>query len=259
MILIYRSVAMIRRKKDGIEWLELEIFQPFPEVVHAFFLRHGGCSEAPYGSLNFSTLVGDKIEHAQENRRRALKALGINKLATCCFVHGKEVHPVQHATSHLLKEGDGLITDDQGLGLLSTFADCQPALFFDPVKKVIANIHSGWRGNVSGIYKEAVLKFIECFNSDPKDILVGVGPSLGPARAEFIHYKKELPESFWKYKRGECHFDLWKITRSQLEDAGILPHHIEMAGLCTYDNPNDFFSHRRDKVTGRNAAVISLR
>ena len=137
-------------------------------------------------------------------------------------------------------------------------ADCQAAIFYDPVHKALANVHCGWRGNVKNIYRVAVQKMKFTFGTNPKDLLVGISPSLGPDHSEFIHYQTEWPEEFWRFQVRPNYLDLWAIARDQLEQCGLLPHHIEVAGICTFANPQDFFSHRRDKITGRHATVAML-
>ena len=78
-------------------------------------------------------------------------------------------------------------------------------------------------------------------------------------QADFINYKKELPEQFLEFEVAPFYFDFWKISMWQLQLAGVLPHHIEIASKCTYSDSDNFFSYRREGVTGRNATMIWLR
>ena len=121
------------------------------------------------------------------------------------------------------------------------YADCQIALIYDPVNHAAANIHSGWRGSVANIFQEAILGMQQNYGSHPSNLLVCISPSLGPDEAEFIHYRKELPEPFWDYQVRPTYFDFWSITEAQLQAAGILPHHIEIARISTHANSKDFF------------------
>ena len=130
---------------------------------------------------------------------------------------------------------------------------------YDKKQKAIAIAHSGWRGSTLNIYKKTIETMKKRYHSKPEDILVCISPSLGPDSAEFQNYKTELPESFWQFQIQPYYFDFWKISRWQLEEAGILPHHIEIAGMDTLSNPTDFFSHRRDKPSGRNATIAFLK
>ena len=139
-------------------------------------------------------------------------------------------------------------------------ADCQAAIFYDPEHRAIANVHCGWRGNVQNIYRETVREMRRHFASRPENILVAISPSLGPEKAEFINFKKELPEAFLPYQVKPTYFDLWAISRMQLESEGILSHHIQIASICTYSHPEDYFSFRRDnRVTGNHGTVAVLR
>lgn len=250
---------MIRCKKENIEWLEFEILREFPEVVHGVFLRHGGLSKDPYGSLNMGGGTGDKEDRIAENRRLITQILGIDRLISAKQVHGTHLESIPNS-SGLLDEGcDGLLTEDRGVGLLIKHADCQAAIFYDPIKEVIANIHCGWRGNVQNIYEKTVTALKQKHGSNPSDLIVCISPSLGPNHAEFIHYKKEFPESFFPFERKTEHFNLWEIAKMQLTESGILEDHIEIAQICTMQEKKDFFSYRRDKKTGRHGTVVALK
>lgn len=248
---------MIRKKSGEIQWLEFEILQEEP-VVHGIFLRHGGMSAGTTGSLNAGSKIPEDPRILEENRRRMLSALNIPRYCTGTQVHGNEVVLVKDVSQEI-GDCDGLITQLPDLGLLIRHADCQATVFYDPINRALANVHSGWRGNVKNIYDATVKKMAQTFGSKPENLLVGVSPSLGPDHAQFIHYKTELPEEFWQFQVRPLYFDLWAIARHQLENSGILPHHIQIAGICTYANEKDCFSYRRDKLTGNHAAFAMLR
>lgn len=248
---------MRRCKKGEIEWLEFEQLQPFPEVVQGVFLRQGGVSSPPFDSLSLGGKEGNP-EQIAENRRRVLQVVKLSELVVARECHGKQIREVP-APSSLLDEGcDGLITQKEDLALLITHADCQAAIFYDPVHRVIANVHCGWRGSVQNIYGETVAYFCHHFGTDPKDLLVCISPSLGPLKAEYLHYKEELPAHFHSFQVGPCLFDFWAISRVQLQNAGVLDSHIEIAEICTFLEPKDFFSYRRDKKTGRHGTIAGL-
>jgi polyphenol oxidase len=137
--------------------------------------------------------------------------------------------------------------------------DCQAAILYDPIHRALANVHAGWRGNVQNIYRTAVQKMVHSFGSKPQDLLVGISPSIGPKHAEFKNYKSEFPEEFWEFQVKPTYFDLWQIARHQFESSGVLAHHIQIAEICTFDHPSDYFSYRRDKTTGRHATVAMLK
>lgn len=254
---------MQRRKWNQIEWLEFDLLCDFPKVKHAIFLRHGGHSQGPYNSLNTGFHVGDKTEDVTANIARIQQQLKQECPHWLSLVwgranHGKSIAHVNLQSPHEVIDFDGLITSTPGLTLMMKHADCQIAFFYDPKHHAAANIHSGWRGSVANIYREAVNSMRLAFGSNPSDLLVCISPSLGPEEAEFMHYRSELPEDFWHFQVRPAYFDFWSITEYQLQAAGILPHHIEVARLSTYANPYDYFSHRRDKITGRHAACLTL-
>lgn len=249
---------MIRKKRDEVEWLEFELLAERPEVVHGVFLRHGGISPAPYGSLNAGeTVTGDAAEHIFENRQRMLRALNVPRYISGMQVHGDKAVVIDKEDQEV-GDCDALMTQRTDVGLLIKHADCQAAILYDPVHRALANVHSGWRGNVKNIYAAAINKMIQAFGTKPADLLVGISPSLGPDHAEFKNYRTEFPEEFWDFLVRPEYFDLWAIARYQLEKCGVLPHHIEIANICTYANREDYFSFRRDKVTGRNATIAML-
>ncbi|MDD2901943.1 MAG: polyphenol oxidase family protein, partial [Syntrophales bacterium] len=158
-----------------------------------------------------------------------------------------------------LLEVDILVTTVPGLGLLIKQADCQAVMLYDPVHRVAANVHCGWRGQVAGILQEAVTRLGENYGCRPQDLVAALGPSLGPCCAEFRHYREEVPPEFWPYQVKPTYFDLWTLSRDQLLAAGLQPEKIDIAGICTRCRGDEFFSYRRDRVTGRQGAVIALR
>ncbi len=250
---------MIVREKDGIKWLEFEQLQEFSDLVHGVFLRHGGVSTAPYGSLNLGGGSGDDLGSVTENRQIVANILGIKELMTGFFVHGDQVACMPHEKELTEKGCDGLATAQRDLGLMVTHADCQAAIFFDPIRKAVANVHCGWRGSVQNIYANTVRHLKERYNSRPEDLLVCISPSLGPESAEFIHYKTELPEVFQSFQVRPNYFDFWGISKMQLEECGIQAAHIEVAQQCTFRGEGDFFSYRRNKKTGRHGTVVALK
>jgi len=254
---------MQRHKDEQMEWLEFDLLSDIPKLKHALFLRHGGCSEGPYKSLNVDYYVGDEEAHVTENLRRIKNQLAKDDPHWQRLVSGRGCHQDKvalvdlHSPAEILSH-DGLLSATPGISLMMIHADCQIALIYDPKNHAVGNIHAGWRGNVSDIYGKAVKEMQHKFGSHPSELLVGISPSLGPDEAEFIHYTSELPEHFWSFQVRPTYFDLWAIAEYQLQNAGVLPHHIEVARISTYSNSHDFFSYRRDKVTGRHAACITL-
>ena len=241
-----------------IEFLQFALLAEEKGIVHGVFLRKGGVSQPPFDSLNVGGGTQDDEEAIGTNRRLILDLLGVKRLVSSYQVHGNTVHWVQGEEDP--GSCDGMVTNLTQTALLTKHADCQAAVFYDPINCAIASVHAGWRGNVANIYATTVDKMKGAFGTKPENLLVGISPSLGPNHAEFKNYKLEFPENFWGYeiKTRPTYFDLWQLAQDQLEEAGVLPHHIEMASLCTYAEENDFFSYRREGKTGRHGTLIAL-
>ena len=253
---------MIRQMHNGIVFYQFEHLADFPDLVHGIFTRRGGRSRPPYDSLNITMGLGDTDSAVSVNRRLVAKSLGFNDLVLISQVHGTKV--VCSEKKRRLKagaapiEGDALATDRFGDPLAIQVADCQAILLYDPHRRVVANIHAGWRGSITGIIGNAVRAVASHFGSDPGDLMGGIGPSLGPCCAEFVHYRREIPREFWGYKDNRHHFNFWDISRDQLLDAGVPASNIRFSGMCTRCQSDLFFSYRAAHVTGRFAAVIGM-
>lgn len=236
----------------------------FPDIVHGIFTRNGGTGTGPFHSLNVGFRVGDKKENVLKNRQIVSNIFGGMDLICVRQVHGthgviikeKEAYAGIHVETPPV--GDALVTGRRNLLLVIQVADCQPVMVYDPEKHMTVNIHCGWRGNVENIIGRTIGVMRNTFNCDPERLIAGIGPSLGPCCAEFVNYKQEIPEIYWKHKIGENHFDLWAISRDQLCNAGVLPKNIELSNICTQCNTDQFFSYRAEEETGRFAAVIGL-
>jgi len=252
---------MKKIQKNGMILLQFPALAAYPGIRHAIFTRHGGISPAPYDSLNVAFSVGDDPATVAENRRRILRCLAVRDLVFARQVHGLGVLDCSGGTGTVFKgpqTGDALVTDRTGTGLVIQAADCQAVLIADPIRRVVANVHAGWRGSIGNIIGETVTLMKRRFGCRPSEMAAGIAPSLGPCCAEFVNYRTEIPEEFWPYKDGKDRFDFWTISRDQLIGAGLLAHRIEQSRLCTRCRTALFFSYRGERVTGRLPAVIGL-
>lgn len=229
------------------------------EVRHGVFTRVGGVSRPPFHTLNTSISVGDDLESVRRNRNMVSVCLDFRDMVFLKQVHGAHVVVVDPQTPHgPPPAADGMITRHPGVFLAIQGADCQAVLLYDPVRRVAAAVHSGWRGTVQNIIGSTIGTMTAAFGCRPGDIIAGIGPSLGPCCGEFVNYQREIPEAFWKYKNHRHHFDFWAVSRDQLMDAGLPPEQIECAGMCTRCNDHLFFSYRKTPQTGRFVAGIGL-
>jgi polyphenol oxidase len=248
-------------EENGLKFFRFPRLATFPGVIHGVFTRQGGVSTGPYRSLNLSLSVGDLPHNVEENRRRVQQALELAALASAIQVHGLQEAVIRGGVAALqgeIPEVDILITAQPGVGLVIKQADCQAVMFYDPERRVAAHTHCGWRGQVAGVLGETVRLLARHCGSRAESLHAAIGPGLGPCCAEFRNYQKEFPPELWKYQVRPGYFDLWRLSFDQLRAAGLKPANIEVAGLCSRCREEDFFSYRRDRVTGRQAAVIAL-
>jgi len=253
---------------NGLHYYTFETLDNFG-VAHAIFTRRGGVSPEPWSSLNLGGSVGDSIERVVENRRRAFEAVGLSFQRTFDVwqVHSDEVicvsEPKNPQEPH--HKADAILTSSRGVHLLMRFADCVPLLFFDKSKGVIGIAHAGWKGTVSKIALKVIYKMASTYGSNPKDIWVGIGPSIAahhyPVGVEVwksaFDAMPDLARQAFEVEDGVFKFDLWLANRLLLEQAGV--REIEIAGLCTACHLDDWYSHRAESgQTGRFGIVISL-
>lgn len=231
-------------------------------LEHAVFTRLGGVSEHPCRSLNVSSQTPDQPAFVEANLELVREAVGADRLVTLDQAHGGRVIAVRREDQGRIGEpmkGDGLVTDVPGLGLVIKQADCQAVILYDPVRRVAANIHCGWRGNVANILDNAVQCMKRVFGCRPSHLLAGIGPSLGPCCAEFKGHEEIFPRSFRAFMIGPDHFDLWALSTHQLTAAGVDPSRVVLSGLCTRCRTDLFFSYRGEGITGRFATVAMIR
>lgn len=261
---------MIKREKSGIVYYEFQHLKATGLVDHGFSSRIGGVSKPPYTSLNLAYHMGDQRGNVEENYRRICKVLSLNheNIVMSKQVHQTEIYHINRDCFQVPEGVDGLITALPNYVLTTYYADCVPLLFLDPQKKVIANSHAGWRGTAKNMAGKTVLKMVDQFGCQPQDILVGIGPGISAKHFEVgkkvvaafeRHFSQEISNAHQKSEH-KWQLDLPEINRQLLLKAGILADHIEIAALCTYEDEQHFYSHRRDgNARGNMAAMIALK
>jgi polyphenol oxidase len=254
---------------------QFHLLQKFSGLAgHGVFGRDGGKSKKPFNSLNVKFGIGDRDTDVMANRGIICSSLGldIHNLVSAEQKHGKNIKIVDR--KFILSYGDdevsdtdAFITDIPEIALMIQVADCQAILILDPVKKVVAAVHAGWKGLAQNISRETIRLMKRVYGSDPAQLLVGISPSLGPCCAFFSEPEKELPEDFKKYISKDKRVDLWSYSADQLQKAGIKKNHIESAKICTQCNNGQtiegggrFFSFRGERgITGRFGVIIWLK
>jgi len=255
-------------EKNGLQYF---VFENLTQagLRHCFTTRLGGVSERVFSSLNLGFHNGDCPNAVAKNLRRICDAVGfdVRSIVMAKQVHETTVSVASEKTDDI--NCDGLITNESGITLATYYADCVPILLFDPIKRVIANAHAGWRGCAKNMAQAAVSAMQSRYGCNPADVLAGIGPSISAKNfevdAEVAHnFKKNLPfcDNFIynsKVAENKFHIDLWGICRQSLILAGLCLKNIEIAGLCTFDLPKLFYSHRRDGMPrGNMMAMIGL-
>lgn len=255
---------MIFRTRSGLGYFQFHQLAQRTEIRHAIFTRMGGGSQGACQGLNVGLGCGDDPAAVAANRQMVARAAGGGELVCLQQTHGTAIFSLsrddarREALEKAVPSADGVVTDAPGRLLLIQVADCQSVMLYDPRRRVVANVHSGWRGSIANILGRVVAVMQERFGCKPETLLAGIGPSLGPCCAEFVHYREEIPEKFWGYRVGQNHFDFWAISRDQLRTAGLPDAQIECSQMCTRCNPHLFFSFRRARDTGRFATVIGI-
>lgn len=253
------------KTKDGIAYIENPKMKKLGWVIHAFLTRQGGTSRPPYDTLNMSFSNGEEQGIVSSNRDRIARAFGFDRKRLVLLKQMQHdaililKDPMAHNRTPL--EYDALITDlpNQFLGIRT--ADCIPILIVDQKKKVIAAIHAGRQGSALKITKKTLRKMKEEWNCSAKDLLVTLGPSIGPCCYEIddkVFLKEWEPFSSVRGV-GRWRVDLARVNIAQLEEEGIKQDQIYQVDLCTRCNSDLFFSYRAEGRTGRQLSFIGIR
>lgn len=264
--------TVVHIKKNNIEYLQFRRLLEYPELIHCYSLS----------TNNFDVAGNDTMENKKEivlnNYRKLVDALCIdyNHIIRPYQTHTDVVRKVDAIPSTIQifpKEYwnvDGLITDKTNVTLSLGYADCTPIFLYDPVKKVIGDIHSGWKGTLQKISKKAVLKMVEEYNSNPSDIICSIGPTIRKCHFEVEVDVQELFYNEFSYlnniddiitkKDSKYYIDTVLINKIILKEAGLKEENIIDSKICTVCNSKLMHSYRVDKeLAGRNTAIMGLK
>jgi polyphenol oxidase len=235
--------------------------------------RMSGVSAAPFDSLNLGYSTQDKREHVMENERIVARALRIesDRIRWVYQVHGNVVHAAENLPSNAplgatTIEGDAIVSRTRGLVCGVKVADCMPVLLSADDGSVVAAAHAGWRGLSSGVIENT----LHAMNVDASRVIAWLGPCIGATKFEVgedvktafteraAHESKAIVVNAFQplSTPGKFLCDLVAIARERLRVAGVA--RVHASGECTMSEPNKYFSHRRDRVTGRMAAFIGI-
>ena len=269
-----RGMSWKWHKRGSLTYLTIPKWQA-EGIDLGFSTRVGGASQVPYDSLNLGLHVGDDPTAVLENREYWLDQWGgsFSRVAVGEQVHGTNVLWVNEEDGGrgsreletAIPATDGLVTQS-AVGLMAFFADCVPLFFYYPDLEAIGIAHAGWKGTAHKIGH----KVLECFEKAggrTEDAWVAIGPSIGPCcysvdERVAAQFRENYPETPFLHRQEDGHYllDLWEANKTLLLEKGVRPENIEVASTCTADNPEWFFSHRRDGArTGRMAGWIRFR
>lgn len=247
-------MAVILKKVGTLEYLVAEGI----ETPHCFTTRLGGVSTGIFDSLNLNFSRGDDPVNVVENYRRIGAVLGftpedvVNARQTHSDIVvrvGKE-NRGKLAVAGASPECDALITNEPGMALFASTADCTPILLWDSATGAVGAVHAGWRGTASAIGAKAVAAMTREFGTKPEDVRAAIGPNIG-----FCHFETDadVPQAmleafgqevkpFIRQQNDKFYVNLKEINALILRRAGV--GHIEISDCCTMCQPERFWSHR---------------
>ena len=227
--------------------------------------RQGGVSRAPFDSFNVSAAVGDDPRAVAQNQRRLAEAIG----ATPVWLNQVHGSNVVRLTGADLKPGapihdaDGSVTTEPGIACTAQVADCLPVLFAAPGGRAVGAAHAGWRGLAAGVLDATLAQICEAAHCAPGEVQTWLGACIGPTRFEVgadvleafgASATEGAAPRFVARGAGKWHADLPALAGDRLRAAGVSA--IGGGRWCSISEPSRFFSFRRDRVTGRMAAVV---
>lgn len=235
---------------------------------HAFFTRRGGVSEGPYASLSFSVAAGDTEEHVASNLNRAAHALGVDaeRVYYLSQVHGQaavSIDGTEDRREILSREGDALVSRNPRAAVGVRIADCIPILVGDRRSGAALAVHAGWRGLV----RRVVFEGVEALRREAGgecDLVAAIGPHItasafevGEDVADELTRASRAADVVERRLGAKPRVHLARIARAQLEEASVPEQAIDLVAGCTFSEPGEFFSFRRDgKHSGRHLAAI---
>ena len=242
-----------------------------PRVTSFTTSRHGGFSQGKYASFNPSPYSGDDEVAVKRNLEKLENSLPEHpvQLFRPRQVHGVETRVIDASFLSLTEEEqklrltgvDALIAALPGYAVCVSTADCVPIVLYDRCNNVVAAVHAGWRGTVKRILRRVLQMMNSLYGTVGEDIFAAIGPSISlkafevgeEVYDEFQNAGFDMSSiSVWNDKTNKHHMDLWKANSLQLEDFGVSRASIEISGICTYTQCEDFFSARRlGKQSGR--------
>ena len=246
--------------------MTFDIFKPYEkELFCAVSDRHGGVSPAPYNTLNIALHVGDQPVNVLKNRTELAFRWDflIENLIYMDQTHSDHIQIIEDTAINKIENCDAIITAQRNIPLMVMVADCIPMMIYDPKKRVIGAVHAGRNGTFLNIGVKTIRRMQEHFGTDPADVRIALGPSIhvccyevGPEIADIV--QKSFENSYIEEREGKTFLNLQQYNVDRLQEAGVKTQNIEVSPVCTCCDKN-YFSYRREGVTGRFAGVIKLK
>ncbi len=239
--------------------IKSHIFNKFPEIIFGFSTKVGADRGAPY-FFNVSKSVGDDKKVVDENRELFVRSIGLDpkNIALQKQVHGDKIMFV--TKGGVCGESDAMITNKKNLGLAISTADCAAVFLYDKKNKVIAAVHTGWRGTKKKILQKTLQNLINAFRTSPENTYAYIGPSITQINYEVGEEVAQQFDKKYLTPAGEKFLlDVSKINFDILLNAGIKKHNIQVSSLCSYEMKNLLHSYRREgQSSGRALGVIAM-
>ena len=215
--------------------------------------RQGGCSLGNYAAFNINAYCGDDVGHIAENKAALCRLLGIDydKLIMPHQVHDCVVRRIDGTQENSLEGVDALMTNVEHLCIGVSTADCIPVLLYDPIHRAVSAVHAGWRGTVLRIVQKTVEAMRAAYGTDSAVLQAVIGPGIS---LDSFEVGDEVYDQFEaagfemqpiSRRDAKWHIDLPMCNRIQLIEAGLAAEHVQMTGICTYQQYNRYFSARR--------------
>lgn len=235
------------------------LLEQFPELIFGFSTKLGNERTVPFW-FNLSNSVGDDAKNVSENRNYFFSKLGLNEknVALQKQIHSDIVEVIVSPGLH--SQSDALITATKEIGLAISSADCTPIFLYDKKNKVIAAIHSGWRGTQKKILAKVLAKLKSEFNTDFTDVFAYIGPSISMKHYEVgIEFESFFEEKYLSRVKEKLYLDIAKVNFDILCEHGVPDQNIQSSNLCSYEI-SYLQSYRRDKeISGRAFGVIAMK
>lgn len=264
---------MLKTHIQQLPVYKFEVFQSIANIEHFVTTREFGKNESSIGGFNLSYKVNDIAQQVTDNRNLLAQSLLVPQqhLFIPVQTHSLNIQIVTSKTvSEALENTDALITAEKNIAIATMAADCVPIIVYDFKNQIAAAIHAGWKGTLGRIL-EKTIKTMECkLGAEAKNMKVGIGPSICEKVYEVGNEVADEFNTFDETEKWQIvlphlntekkYLNLQVANQLQALKAGVKPEHIEIANLCTYSNPDQFYSARYFKNNcGRFATGIVIR